>query len=41
MAFLLGIEFNAEILRGRAMEAGHPEKDEPYVEPRDTRKFKP
>lgn len=41
MAFLLGIEFNAEIQRGRALEAGHPKEKEPYVEPRDTRKLKP
>jgi membrane protein len=36
---LLGAEFNAELERGRAIEAGHPEQEEPYVEPRDTRKM--
>jgi membrane protein len=36
---LLGAEFNAELLRGRAIEAGHPEHREPFVEPRDTRKL--
>ena len=36
---LLGAEFNAELERGRAIEAGHPEHEEPFVEPRDTRKM--
>ena len=36
---LLGAEFNAELERGRAIEAGHPKHEEPYVEPRDTRKL--
>jgi membrane protein len=37
---LLGAEFNAEIERGRAIEAGmQPEDREPFVEPRDTRKM--
>jgi membrane protein len=36
---LLGAEFNAELERGRAIEAGHPEQREPFVEPRDTRKL--
>jgi membrane protein len=36
---LLGAEFNAELERGRAIEAGHPEDEEPFVEPRDTRKI--
>jgi membrane protein len=36
---LLGAEFNAELERGRAIEAGHPEDEEPFVEPRDTRKM--
>jgi membrane protein len=36
---LLGAEFNAELTRGRAIEAGHPEREEPFVEPRDTRKM--
>jgi membrane protein len=36
---LLGAEFNAELERGRAIEAGHPPELEPFVEPRDTRKL--
>jgi membrane protein len=36
-AILLGLEFNAELERGRAIEAGHPPGEEPYTEPRDTR----
>jgi membrane protein len=36
---LLGAEFNAELERGRAIEAGHPAAEEPFVEPRDTRKM--
>ena len=37
---LLGAEFNAELERGRAIEAGlRPEDTEPFVEPRDTRKL--
>lgn len=36
-AILLGLEFNAELERSRAMETGRPETQEPYVEPRDTR----
>jgi len=36
---LLGAEFNAELERGRAIEAGHPADEEPFVEPRDTRKM--
>jgi membrane protein len=37
---LLGAEFNAELERGRAIEAGHrPPEKEPFVEPRDTRKM--
>jgi membrane protein len=36
---LLGAELNAELERGRAIEAGHPEHEEPFVEPRDTRKM--
>lgn len=39
IAILLGLEFNAELERGRAIEAGHPQEEEPYVEPRDTRKL--
>jgi YihY family inner membrane protein len=39
IAILLGAELNAELERGRAIAAGRPEDEEPYVEPRDTRKF--
>jgi membrane protein len=39
IAILLGAEFNAEIERGRQIEAGHPEDEEPFLEPRDTRKL--
>jgi membrane protein len=40
IAILFGAELNAELERGRRIEAGHPEDREPFVEPRDTRKFK-
>jgi membrane protein len=37
---LLGAEFNAELERGRRIEAGmRPEDREPFAEPRDTRKM--
>ena len=39
LAVLLGAEINAELERGRRIEAGHPSHKEPFVEPRDTRKF--
>ena len=39
IAVLLGAEFNAELERGRAIEAGHPPDREPFVEPRDTSKM--
>ena len=39
IAVLLGAEFNAELERGRRLEAGQRADDEPYVEPRDTRKL--
>ena len=39
IAVLLGAEFNAELERGRAIEAGQPADKEPFVEPRDTRKL--
>ncbi|WP_431782495.1 YihY/virulence factor BrkB family protein [Streptomyces chumphonensis] len=39
IAILLGLELNAELERGRAVESGHPPEEEPYVEPRDTRTF--
>jgi membrane protein len=34
LAVLLGAEWNAELERGRQIEAGHPAEDEPFVEPR-------
>jgi membrane protein len=40
IAVLLGAEFNAELERGRQIEAGHPAAEEPFLEPRDTRKMK-
>ena len=36
---VLGAKLNAELERGRAIEAGHPDHIEPFVEPRDTRKL--
>jgi membrane protein len=40
IALLLGAEFNAELERGRAIEAGHPADQEPFLAPRDTRKMR-
>jgi membrane protein len=40
IAVLLGAELNAELERGRRIEAGHPADEEPFLEPRDTRKMK-
>jgi membrane protein len=37
-ALLLGAEFNAELERGRQIEAGHPPEREPFVEPRKAKK---
>lgn len=34
IAILLGAEFNAELERGRLIEAGHPAEKEPFMEPR-------
>jgi membrane protein len=40
IAVLLGAEFNAELERGRQIEAGmRPEDREPFLPPRDTRKM--
>ena len=39
-AILLGAELNAELERGRAIAAGHPPDEEPYMELRDTRKIR-
>jgi membrane protein len=38
IAVLLGVEFDAELARGRAIASGQPADQEPYVEPRDSRK---
>jgi membrane protein len=40
IAILLGAEFDAELERSRAISAGHPVDEEPYVELRDDRKLK-
>jgi membrane protein len=37
VALLLGAELNAELARSRAIETGHPEEDEPFLEPRRSR----
>ena len=34
IALLLGAELNAEMERGRQIEAGHPSEQEPFAEPR-------
>jgi membrane protein len=39
IAILFGAEFNAELIRGRAIAAGAPPGQEPYTELRDTRKL--
>ncbi|MDQ1035374.1 membrane protein [Streptomyces sp. V3I8] len=39
LAVLLGLEFDAEMHRQRAAAGGHPSGEEPYVQPRDTRKW--
>lgn len=41
LAILLGLEFDAELARERAIEGGMPASEEPYVPPRDTRKWPP
>jgi membrane protein len=38
VVILLGAQFNSELERGRAIEAGMPKEREPYVEPRDAPK---
>jgi membrane protein len=40
IAVLLGAELNAELERGRRLEAGQAAEREPFVEPRDTRRMK-
>ncbi|WP_330456128.1 YihY/virulence factor BrkB family protein [Streptomyces sp. NBC_00820] len=37
LAILLGLEFDAEAVRQRAIAGGHPPEAEPYTQPRDTR----
>ncbi|WP_443049692.1 YihY/virulence factor BrkB family protein [Streptomyces sp. NBC_00287] len=39
LAILLGLEFDAETVRQRAIAGGHPPDAEPYTQPRDTRKW--
>ncbi|MDX3230148.1 YihY/virulence factor BrkB family protein [Streptomyces sp. ME19-01-6] len=39
IAILLGLEFDAEAARQRAVIGGYPPREEPYVEPRDVRKW--
>ncbi|WP_329273673.1 YihY/virulence factor BrkB family protein [Streptomyces sp. NBC_01451] len=39
LAILLGLECDAELARQRAVAGGHPADEEPYVQPRDTRKW--
>ena len=39
-AILLGAELNAELERSRAIAAGHPAEEEPYMELRDTSKLR-
>ncbi|MFD5200505.1 YihY/virulence factor BrkB family protein [Streptomyces sp. NPDC058375] len=39
LAILLGLEFDAEMARERAVISGRSADEEPYVEPRDTRKW--
>lgn len=40
LAILLGAQFNAELQRSQQIEAGHRAPlDEPFLEPRDTKKF--
>jgi membrane protein len=39
LALLLGLEFDAETVRQRAVAGGHPPQAEPYTQPRDTQKW--
>ncbi|MEU6123678.1 YihY/virulence factor BrkB family protein [Streptomyces sp. NPDC047123] len=39
LSILLGLELDAELARQRAISGGLPEGEEPYVKPRDTRKW--
>jgi membrane protein len=40
IAVLFGAELNAELERGRAMTAGHPQEEEPYIPLRDTSRIR-
>jgi membrane protein len=40
IAILMGAEMDAELERARAIEAGHPADDEPFLQLRDDRKLK-
>jgi membrane protein len=40
MAIMMGAELDAELERGRAIAAGHPADEEPFLELRDDRKLK-
>jgi membrane protein len=40
VAILFGAEVDAELARSRAIAAGHPDRDEPYLELRDDRTLK-
>jgi membrane protein len=37
LAVLFGAEFDAELTRSKQIAQGHPESEEPFLEPRDTR----
>ncbi|MER5438290.1 YihY/virulence factor BrkB family protein [Streptomyces sp. NPDC002790] len=39
LAVLLGLEFDAEAVRQKAIAGGHPAEEEPYAQPRDTAKW--
>jgi membrane protein len=39
LAVLIGAEFNAELQRGREIEGGRDPDEEPFLEPRDSRKL--
>ena len=39
LAILLGLEVDAETVRQRAIAGGHTPQAEPYIQPRDTRKW--
>jgi membrane protein len=37
LAVLFGAEFDAELIREKEIAGGHPEDEEPFLPPRDTR----